>query len=203
MARKIITYSDKQVDEFIKSFCADGEPTRVGRYSKSKKPTAEEKSREQSDFDANSINLNIHGGEVEESTHKAKSVPNITEVAQTTDIVEVTEATYVPKASPQEAENEPKASQPDEHSVSTAKPTRISAKMRRATRAEFCAAYTRKVDTKKGKPIAITVFNIKRLYRLCNLSGVHNTCPTYIINNLLSEFLDAMEPESKRWGDLD
>ncbi len=87
--------------------------------------------------------------------------------------------------------------------VSTAKPTRISAKMRRATRAEFCVAYTGKVDTKKGKPIAITASNMKRLYRLCNLSGVRNACPTYIINNLLSEFLDAVEPESKRWGELD
>ena len=87
--------------------------------------------------------------------------------------------------------------------VSTAKPSRVSAKMRRATRAEFCAAYTGKVDTKKGKPIAITVSNMKRLHRLCSLSGVHNACPTYIINNLLSEFLDAVEPESKHWGMLD
>ena len=203
MARKIITYSDKQVDEFIKSFCADTDPTRVGRYSKSKKPTAEEKPREQSDFDANSINLNILGGEGKEPTRKAKSVPSFTKVTKTTDMVEVTEATYAPNASPQEAENEPKVSQLDEPSVSIAKPTRISAKMRRATRAEFCDAYTGKVDTKKGKPIAITASNMKRLYRLCNLSGDRNACPTYIINNLLSEFLDAVEPESKRWGELD
>ena len=101
---------------------------------------------------------------------------------------------------PQAAERD--MSQKEAPSPSTARPTRISAKMRKATRTEFCEAYTGKFDTKKGKPISIAPSIMERLYWLCSLTGDRNACPTYVINNLLLEFLDAVEPEARKWGAL-
>lgn len=78
--------------------------------------------------------------------------------------------------------------------------TRVSFKMREATRKGFCEDYTHKVDTKGGKPITIAPDLLKRVQTLCVLSGDFKGCPTYIINNLISVFLDIVEPEAKKWG---
>lgn len=142
--------------------------------------------------------------EIEEINH----TPNLedgNEVAtETTVVAEITEVTRVDKvnASPKSEVSDSNRNTPCQESTTPMKTTRISAKMRRATRSEFCEAYTGKVDTKKGKPISIAPSIMERLYRLCSLSGDHNACPTYVINNLLLEFLDAVEPEAKKWGAL-
>lgn len=195
MAREIITPSKEFVENFIQGFSADAKPYTYRSSAKSKEKTA----AGQPDFDVNSINLNIYGDEDDDEKQ------NLEEGAEVTDAVKVTETTVAAKAVDAPVEKsttEPKSAQADE-SPPTVKTTRISAKMRRATRAEFCAAYFGKVNTKGGKPIAILPTIMDRLYRLCTLSGDRHACPTYIINNLLSEFLDAVEPESKRWGALD
>lgn len=83
------------------------------------------------------------------------------------------------------------------------KATRISAKMRRASREEFHDAYLVKTDTKGGKPITISANLIKRLYRICARSGDYRACPTYLVNNLLMEILDIIEPDTEGWADLD
>lgn len=85
----------------------------------------------------------------------------------------------------------------------TGKATRISAKMRRASRQEFHDAYLVKTDTKGGKPITISAGLIKRLYRICARSGDYRACPTYLVNNLLMEILDIIEPDTEGWADLD
>lgn len=85
----------------------------------------------------------------------------------------------------------------------TGKATRISAKMRRASRQEFHDTYLVKTDTKGGKPITISANLIKRLYRICARSGDYHACPTYLVNNLLMEILDIIEPDTEGWADLD
>lgn len=85
----------------------------------------------------------------------------------------------------------------------TGRATRISAKMRRASRQEFHDAYLVKIDTKGGKPITVSANLIKRLYRICARSGDYRACPTYLVNNLLSEILDVIEPNTEGWADLD
>lgn len=85
----------------------------------------------------------------------------------------------------------------------TGKATRISAKMRRASRQEFHDTYLVKTDTKGGKPITISSNLIKRLYRICARSGDYRACPTYLVNNLLMEILDIIEPDTEGWADLD
>lgn len=85
----------------------------------------------------------------------------------------------------------------------TGKATRISAKMRRASRQEFHDAYLVKTDTKGGKPITISANLIKRLYRICARSGDYRACPTYLVNNLLMEILGIIEPDTEGWADLD
>lgn len=85
----------------------------------------------------------------------------------------------------------------------TGRATRISAKMRRASRQEFHDAYLVKTETKGGKPITISAGLIKRLYRICARSGDYHACPTYLVNNLLMEILDIIEPDTEGWADLD
>ena len=85
----------------------------------------------------------------------------------------------------------------------TPKATRISAKMRRASRKEFHDAYLVKADTKNGKPITIARDLVERAYRICAQSGDYRSCPTYLFNNLLREVLDAIEPDTEDWATLD
>ena len=84
----------------------------------------------------------------------------------------------------------------------TPKATRISAKMRRASRKEFHDVYLVKTDTKGGKPITIAADLVERAYRICARSGDHRTCPTYLFNNLLRELLDVIEPDTEDWATL-
>lgn len=83
------------------------------------------------------------------------------------------------------------------------KPTRISAKMRRATLGEFHDSYLVKISTKDGSPITIALDLIKMAYRICALSGDHKARPTYLINNLLREIFKEMEPDISEWSKLD
>ena len=83
------------------------------------------------------------------------------------------------------------------------RPTRISAKMRRATRDEFHDTYLVKTSTKDGSPITIAPDLIKTAYRICSLSGDHKARPTYLINNLLREIFKELEPDISEWSKLD
>lgn len=124
----------------------------------------------------------------EESTKKVETPP---------EVITVTEATIM--TAPDKVESRQKPAD----ATTTTKATRISAKMRRASRQEFHDAYLVKTDTKGGKPITISADLIRRLYRICARSGDYRTCPTYLVNNLLSEILDIIEPETEGWADLD
>lgn len=84
----------------------------------------------------------------------------------------------------------------------TPRATRISAKMRRASRKEFHDVYLVKTDTKGGKPITIAPDLVERAYRICARSGDYRTCPTYLFNNLLRELLDVIEPDTEDWATL-
>lgn len=111
-----------------------------------------------------------------------------------TEVVKVTDVTDI-------GQKEAKTPAPIERkSTSQPRSTRVSFKMREATRKGFCEDYTHKVDTKGGKPITIAPDLLERLQTLCVLSGDFKSCPTYIINNLISVFLDIVEPEAKKWG---
>ncbi len=83
------------------------------------------------------------------------------------------------------------------------KPTRISARMRRATLGEFHDSYLIKTSTKDGSPITIAPDLIKMAYRICALSGDHKARPTYLINNLLREIFKELEPDIAEWSKLD
>ena len=85
----------------------------------------------------------------------------------------------------------------------TPKVTRVSAKIRRASRKEFHDTYLVKTDTKNGKPITIAADLVERAYRICARSGDYRTCPTYLFNNLLREVLDAIESDTEGWATLD
>lgn len=90
-----------------------------------------------------------------------------------------------------EKETPPKATS----SPQAVKPTRISAKMRRATRDELHDSYLVKTSTKDDSPITIAPDLIKAAYRICAVSGDHKARQTYLINNLLPEILKALEPD--------
>lgn len=83
--------------------------------------------------------------------------------------------------------------------VSPPKATRISAKMRKRSRDEFCDIYLQKCDTKFGKPITLEPELMERLYRVCLRTGNRKACPTYVVNNLLKEIMPILEDEAERW----
>lgn len=119
------------------------------------------------------------------------------EVETQTEVITVTEPTIMTEPDKVESRQKPT------DATTTTKAIRISAKMRRASRQEFHDAYLVKTDTKGGRPITISADLIRRLYRICARSGDYRTCPTYLVNNLLSEILDIIEPETEGWADLD
>lgn len=133
-----------------------------------------------------------------EADGKGKAIPeNAGEETEATAMADVNEVTEVMEADTADAD----ISEPIERkATSPPRTTRISFKMREATRKGFCEDYTRKVDTKGGKPITIAPGLLERLQTLCVLSGDYRSCPTYIINNVIGEFLDLVEPEAKKWG---
>ena len=123
----------------------------------------------------------------EDKEEKVKATA-MTEVNKATDVTNINhEEVTTPKSIERKATSPPRT-------------TRVSFKMREATRKGFCEDYTRKVVTKGGKPITIAPDLLERLHNLCILSGDFKSCPTYIINNLIREFLDIVEPEAKKWG---
>jgi hypothetical protein len=129
---------------------------------------------------------------------KGKAIPeNAEDVTKVTAMTEVNEVPEVMAADTTDAQTPEPIEQ---KATSPPRTTRISFKMREATRKGFCDDYTRKVDTKGGKPITIAPGLLERLQTLCVLSGDYRSCPTYIINNVIGEFLDLVEPEAKKWG---
>lgn len=112
----------------------------------------------------------------------------MTEVNKATDVTNINhEEVTTPKSIERKATSPPRT-------------TRVSFKMRETTRKGFCEDYTRKVATKGGKPITIASDLLERLQNLCVLSRDFKSCPTYIINNLIREFLDIVEPVAQKWG---
>nr|WP_288927516.1 hypothetical protein [uncultured Akkermansia sp.] len=87
----------------------------------------------------------------------------------------------------------------DEQSARLLRSTRISGKMRRANRDEFCGTYTRKVDTKGGSPITISPDILKMAHTICAKSGNYKSCSTYVINNILRAVFEDMADEIKSW----
>lgn len=130
-------------------------------------------------------------GKGEAIPENAEDVTKVTAMTEVNEVPEVMEADTTDAQTPEPMEQ--KATSPPRN-------TRISFKMREATRKGFCEDYTRKVDTKGGKPITIAPGLLERLQTLCVLSGDYRSCPTYIINNVIGEFLDLVEPEAKKWG---
>ena len=123
-------------------------------------------------------------------TEKKADIPtNVIIATDVTEMVAIGEADSLSKDS--------------EVSLPTPKATRVSAKMRRASRKEFHDTYLVKTDTKNGKPITIAADLVERAYRICARSSDYRTCPTYLFNNLLREVLDAIEPDTEDWGTLD
>lgn len=123
-----------------------------------------------------------------EDNGNTTAIAEVTEVDKTTDVTNINhEEVTTPKSIERKATSPPRT-------------TRVSFKMREATRKGFCEDYTRKFVTKGGKPITIAPDLLERLQNLCVLSGDFKSCPTYIINNLIREFLDIVEPEAKKWG---
>ena len=125
-------------------------------------------------------------------------VVTVKEISVSTEVITATDTTIM--TTTDKAEAQPNVA--DTPAVTT-KATRISAKMRRASRQEFHDVYLVKTDTKGGKPITISADLIKRLYRICARSGDYRACPTYLVNNLLAEILDIIEPDTEGWADLD
>ena len=125
-------------------------------------------------------------------------VETVNDIGVPTEVVTATDTTIM--TTTDKAEAQPNVANTP---AVTTKATRISAKMRRASRQEFHDVYLVKTDTKGGKPITISANLIKRLYRICARSGDYRACPTYLVNNLLMEILDIIEPDTEGWADLD
>lgn len=87
----------------------------------------------------------------------------------------------------------------EEQLAKSPKASRISGRMRRANRDEFCGTYTRKVDTKGGSPINIAPDILKMAHVICAKSGNYKSCPTYVINNILRAVFEDMADEIKSW----
>ena len=122
------------------------------------------------------------------------------DVAIVNNMAEVADSEEEPMKKNSDTKNEP----PPRTSLSTApKVSRISAKMRKATRDEFHDAYLVKTDTKGGSPITIAPDDLQFAYRVCSLSGDHKARPTYLINNLLREIFNGMEAAIMEWSKLD
>lgn len=134
----------------------------------------------------------------QKGTDLTAPVETVNDIGVPTEVIKTTDTTTM--TTTDKADAQPNVA--DTPAV-TGKATRISAKMRRASRQEFHDAYLVKTDTKGGKPITISANLIKRLYRICARSGDYRACPTYLVNNLLMEILNIIEPDTEGWADLD
>lgn len=140
----------------------------------------------------------LHQKETDLTAPDTASVETVNDIGVPTEVITATDTTIMTTTD----KTEPQPNFADTPAV-MGKATRISAKMRRASRQEFHDAYLVKTDTKGGKPITISANLIKRLYRICARSGDYRACPTYLVNNLLMEILDIIEPDTEGWADLD
>ena len=173
--------------------------TKVERFPNPEPPKSEKPPKDEAQTDPNVIPKKTAPPKVKEKIKTAGTPPEVStkEVETPTEVITLTEPTIMTE--PDEGESRQKTAD----ATTTTKATRISAKMRRTSRQEFHDAYLVKTDTKGGKPITISADLIRRMYRICARSGDYRTCPTYLVNNLLSEILDIIEPETEGWADLD
>lgn len=127
-----------------------------------------------------------------------------TEVTDTTNVTEMTEPAIAASPALEKRSEAEVVSSTETLPTQKKEPNkpRISAKMRLASRQEFHDTYLVKVVTKNGSPVTIASDVMKRLYRICQLSGDHRACPTYLVNNILLEVIEAIEAEAKSWGSL-
>lgn len=135
----------------------------------------------------------------EEVTERESDSTSATKSALSTNATIMTEVNMVNEVSGVNTEEEVST----DKKPSQKKPTRISAKMRRATLGDFHDSYLVKTSTKDGSPITIAPDLIKMAYRICALSGDHKARPTYLINNLLREIFKEMEQDISEWSKLD
>lgn len=132
------------------------------------------------------------------ATPTVETAPTI--ATETTTPTIVTDTTTVEGADQSEAV-QPSDSGQEHEQVQPEKPkaTRISAKMRRASRDEICRLLVPKVKTDGGSPITITAEVLKLVRKIITKSGDYKTCPTYVINNLLLIILRDMEEDINAW----
>lgn len=144
-----------------------------------------------------------------ENSDKAVVATETAVTATTVDVTETVESTTMTKSArpvtPAETVTTDKVTDTThetaigEQSAKSLKSTRISGRMRRASRDEFCGTYTRKVDTKGGSPITIASDILKMAHVICAKSGNYKSCPTYVINNILRTVFEDMADEIKSW----
>ncbi len=128
---------------------------------------------------------------------------DMTTMAYTNIVNEVTEANDMEIEPAKEEKSEEDRETPTPPQPSAHKVSRISSKMRKATRDEFHDAYLVKTETKGGSPITIAPDILKFAYRVCSLSGDHRARPTYLINNLLRSIFKGLEADIKEWSKID
>lgn len=173
--------------------------TKVESVPNPEHPKSEKPPKNEAKTKPNVIPKKTAPPKVKEKIKTAGTPPEVStkEVETLPEVITVTEPTIMTEHDKVESR------QKTADATTTTKATRISAKMRRASRQEFHDAYLVKTNTKGGKPITISADLIRRMYRICARSGDYRTCPTYLVNNLLSEILDIIEPETEGWADLD
>lgn len=141
--------------------------------------------------------------EEEQEKSDSLSSPDIPISEESSTIVDITTTSTTPTTPTEvaivEESGTPSPTAVPKKDVSPPKTTRISAKMRKRSREEFCEFYLKKCDTKHGKPITIEPELMERLYKLCLLTGDRYACPTYLINNLLKEIIPTFEEHADGW----
>lgn len=137
---------------------------------------------------------------VSATTDKATTTDDVTETVESTAMAKTATpiTTTITGTTDKVTETMPDATV-EEQSAKSPKSTRISGRMRRASRDEFCGTYTRKVDTKGGSPITIAPDILKMAHVICAKSGNYKSCPTYVINNILRAVFEDMADEIKSW----
>lgn len=134
------------------------------------------------------------------STDKATQTIDVTETVESTTMAKTTTPVKPAEMATTDKVTDTKPGTTIEvQSAKLSKSTRISGRMRRASRDEFCGTYTRKVDTKGGSPITIAPDILKMAHVICAKSGNYKSCPTYVINNILRAVFEDMADEIKSW----
>lgn len=156
-------------EEMLKKILNDAKPKRYGKEEENpfdiweKQKEQEEASRHSGDNNPSltntsvpvNLNTDIKTTEIIEPT----TVAEITESTTTTDVTKVTEAIEVTEATEVTDMDRLGPSATEESTLKETSPpkaTRISAKMRRRSREEFCDTYLKKCNTKGGKPVTMS-----------------------------------------------